>query len=236
MNLHPHLHVAISGGGLNRYGDFVKTRHKGFIIPEDVIAKMFRGKYLDALKKYHDAGKLVFKGNCEALRNSYNWKEFIDSLYGKKWCPFVKETFNGSGNAMAYLARYAYRTAISNSRIESISENEVSFHYTDYADGSKKKIKTVTGEEFIRLFLQHVLPKGFHRVRFSGYLSNCCKTRKLKLIHRLRNTVYAGNPVKGKRMADLMLLLYNINICECPFCKHQMVNSRGMHPPSAVSA
>lgn len=103
---------------------------------------MFRGKYLDALKKYHDSGKLIFTGNCLSLRNHYNWQEFI------------------------------------------------------------------------RLFLTHVLPKGFHRVRFSGFLSNCRKTKNLKHIHRLRGTVYAGNPVKGKGIADIMLLLYDINICK----------------------
>lgn len=233
LNFHPHLHMAVSGGGLNRTGNFVETRHKGFIIPEDTIAKMFRGKYLDALKKYHDSGKLIFTGKCRFLRNHYSWKEWIDTIYNKKWCSFVKETFNGSGNAMAYLARYAYRTAISNSRIVSISEDEVSFRYTDYADHNAKKIKTVSGEEFIRLFLQHILPKGFHRVRFSGYLSNCCKTKELKHIHRLRGTVYAGNPVKGKCMAELMMMLYEVDICRCPVCRNQLTNYRGMmHPPS----
>ena len=236
MNFHPHLHVALSGGGITHTGNFIETRHKGFIIPEQVIAKMFRGKYLDSLKKYYNSGKLSLTGKCEPLRNSYNWKKFIDNLYSKKWCPFVKETFNGNGNAMEYLARYAYRTAISNSRIESISENEVSFRYTDYSDNNKKKTKTVSGEEFIRLFLLHVLPKGFHRVRFSGYLSNCRKTKELKHIHRLRGTIYSGNPVKGKGMADLMLLLYGVNICQCPVCRHQMVNNRGMHPPSRSAA
>lgn len=123
---------------------------------------MFRGKYLDALKKYYGSGKLSLTERCDTLRNSYNWQELIDTLYSKKWHPFIKETFNVNGNAMEYLARYAYRSAISNSHIESISEDEVSFQYTDYSDNNKKKIKTVSGQEFIRLFLQHVPPKGFH--------------------------------------------------------------------------
>lgn len=235
LNFHPHLHIALSGGGLTPSGNFIETKHKGFIIPEQVIAKMFRGKYLDSLKKYHDSQKLSLIGKCESLRNDSCWQEFIDTLYAKKWCPFVKETFNGNGNAMEYLARYAYRTAISNNRIEGISETEVSFRYTDYADSNKKKAKTVSGEEFILLFLQHVLPKGFHRVRFSGYLSNCRKTKELKHIHQLRETIYSGNPVKGKKMAELILLLYGVNICQCPVCKHQMVNKRGMHPPSGFA-
>ena len=231
LNLHPHLHIAISGGGLDRYGNFVETRHKGFIIPEGVIGKLFRGKYLDALKKYYAAGRLHFTGKCQYLQNSYSWSEFIDTLYSKKWYPFVKETFNGNGNAMQYLARYAYRTAISNSRIESITENDVTFRYTDYADGNKKKTKTVSGEEFIRLFLQHVLPNGFHRVRFSGYLANCQKAKNLKRIHHLRGSIYDGNPVKGKCMAELMMLFYQIDICHCPACKHQLIQIRQKRPP-----
>lgn len=226
LNYHPHLHVAISGGGLNRAGNFVETKHKGFIIPESVIAGMFRGKYLDKLKKYHDSGKLSFSGNCAYLRNRFEWSGFIDSLYAKKWCPFVKETFNGNGNAMAYLARYAYRTAISNSRITSINGDEVSFSYTDYADHNMKKTKTVSGTEFIRLFLQHILPRGFHRVRFSGYLSNCRKSKNLKHIHRLRGTLYTGSPVKGKNTAELLLMIYNIDINKCPCCQCLLSNHR----------
>lgn len=235
LNLHPHLHTMISGGGLNSSGNFIETRHKGFIIPVEAIGKMFRGKYLDGLKKLRKKGKLVFRRDCQHLQNSYTWQEFIDKLYETTWCPFVKETFNGNGNAVEYLARYAYRTAISNSRIEAVTEEEVSFRYTDYADENRQKLQTVSGEEFIRLFLTHVLPKGFHRVRFSGYLSNYRKSKELKHIHRLRGTLYTGNPTKGKNTAELMLLLYGINICCCPMCKHLMVNNMGMRPPKAAA-
>lgn len=235
LNLHPHLHTMISGGGLNPAGNFIETRHKGFIIPVEVIGKLFRGKYLKALKKLAKQGKLTFSGNCQQLQNRYYWKEYIDCLYKKTWCPFVKETFNGNGNAVEYLARYAYRTAISNSRIETVTDKEVTFRYTDYADGGSKKQKTVSGEEFIHLFLTHVLPKGFHRVRFSGYLSNCRKTKELKHIHRLRGTIYTGNPVKGKNTAELMFMIYGVNICICPLCCHLMVNSMGMRPPKTAA-
>lgn len=235
LNLHPHLHTMISGGGLNPSGNFVETRHKGFIIPVEVIGKMFRGKYMAALKKLGKQGKLAFSGNCQKLQNRYNWKEFVDCLYGKTWYPFVKETFNGSGNAVEYLARYAYRTAISNSRIDTVTDKEVTFRYTDYADGNSNKLKTVSGEEFIGLFLTHVLPKGFHRVRFSGYLSNCRKSKALKHIHRLRGTNYAGNPTKGKNTAELILMIYGINICCCPLCRHLMVNNMGMRAPTGAA-
>ena len=231
LNYHPHLHVMFSGGGLTRDGRFLQTRHKGFIIPQPVLASMFRGKFLAELGKLHDAGKLIFMGPCEKLRNSYEWKAFLDGLYACKWLPFLKETFNGNGNAVEYLARYAYRTAISNSRIQDVNAEQVSLSYTDYADSNKKKLLTLSGEEFIERFLRHILPSGFHRVRFSGYLSNCRKTRNLTLIGKLMNTPYKGNPTKGKRIAELLMLLYGTDITACPVCKCRMLTSICAHPP-----
>jgi len=132
-------HTMVSGGGLDRTGQFIETKHKGFIIPVEAVGKMFRGKYMDALKRLHDTDKLSYRNGCEHLRNRYSWKEFVDRMYDKQWLPFVKETFNGNGNAIEYLARYAYRTAISNSRISAVDDKNVSFRYTDYADGKPEK-------------------------------------------------------------------------------------------------
>lgn len=224
LNLHPHLHTMVSGGGLDRAGQFIETKHKGFIIPVQAIGKMFRGKYMAALKQLHDTDKLSCRNGCEHLRNRYSWKEFVDRMYDQQWLPFVKETFNGNGNAIEYLARYAYRTAISNSRISAVDDETVSFQYTDYADGNQKKVKTVSGTEFLRLFLRHILPKGFNRVRFSGFLTNSQKTKKLKLIHRLRNTIYKGNPVKALKTADLMMLLFKRDICHCSKCSGKLIH------------
>ena len=223
LNLHPHIHCCLSGGGITESGQFLESRHKGFLLPEAVVGKMFRGKFMEKLKYYYKKGQLSLIGTCERLRNRYNWKEFVDSLYGKRWLPFIKETFNGNGNAIQYLARYAYRTAISNSRIKAVTEDSVTFCYKDYADHGTSKMKTISGADFIGLFLQHILPKGFSRVRFSGFLSNCCKTRKLKLIHKLRNTIFIPNPVKGKSMAELILLLYNRDICTCAQCNGHVI-------------
>ena len=226
LNFHPHIHCALSGGGLTESGQFTESSHKGFLLPVEAMGKMFRGKFMAALKTYYDKKLLSFGDKCQKLRNHYNWKEFVDSLYAKDWLPFIRETFNGNGNAIKYLARYAYRTAISNSRICSMTETEVSFRYKDYADNSAMKIMTLEGTKFIELFLQHILPKGFSRVRFSGYLSNCHKTRKLKLIHKLRGTPFTPNPVKGKSMAELLLLIYGRDICVCGQC-----NGRVIHYP-----
>lgn len=235
LNFHPHIHCCISGGGLTESGQFIESTHKGFLLPVEVIGKIFRGKFMEKLKSYHDKGLLSFNGKCMELRNRYHWKEFVDSLYAKTWLPFVKETFNGNGNAIKYLARYAYRTAISNNRICTVTEDSVSFRYKDYADHGTSKIKNVAGTEFIELFLQHILPKGFSRVRFSGFLSNCCKTKKLKLIHKLRGTVFIPNPVKGKSMAELLLLLYKKDICICSQCKGHLIQYPRGKPFNALA-
>lgn len=223
LNYHPHIHLMLSGGGLTPTGQFIEATHKGFLLPVRAMGKLFRGKFLDALKKYQDKGNLVFAGDCLELRNGYRWHEFIDKLYQMSWIPHINETFNGLGNAIKYLARYVFRSAISNNRIDSVDENGVTFHYKDYADDSKTKQMRMNGDEFINAFLMHVLPPGFCRVRFSGYLCNCKKTKMLKLIHKLRNTDYTGSPTKGKNMAELMLLLYNHDICHCPKCHGELL-------------
>lgn len=234
LNLHPHLHTMVSGGGLSQTNQFLETKHKGFIIPVEAVGKMFRGKYMATLKQYWNSGKLLFNGECAELKNRFSWKQFVNQMYEKQWLPFIKETFNGNGNAIEYLARYAYRTAISNSRITAIEEETVSFRYTDYADQNKKKVKTILGTEFIRLFLQHILPKGFNRVRFSGFLTNCQKTKKLKLIHRLRNTIYKENPVKVLSTADLMMLLFQRDLCHCSKCQGNLIHFPRGVPLSAL--
>lgn len=227
LNFHPHIHVCISGGGITPSGKFVETKHKGFFLPEAVIASMFRGKYLCALKKFYETGNLDI--SCLDHADDFGFQSLVDRLFQKQWFPFVKETFNGKGNAIRYLARYSFRTAIANKRIEAVTDTDVSFRYKDYADGNKEKLLTVKGTDFIGLFLQHVLPKGFNRVRFSGYLTNCRKTRNLKLIHQLRAGVYPGNPYRTMKTADLFQALYGVDICSCPECSGRMIRlPRGM--------
>jgi len=233
LSFHPHLHVMLSGGGLNAAGQFVETRHKGFIIPVRVLGKMFRGKFLDGLKTLRTSHSLNYSTDASHLLDDGNWKIFLDNLYSKTWIPFIKETFNGNGNAVKYLARYAYRTAISNSRIREVTDSRVVISYTDYADNNKKKELSFSGEDFIESFLMHVLPQGYHRVRFSGFLANCVKTKNLTHIGMLRATTYRGSPTKGKRVSELLLMIYGTDIGICPKCHHQLITGFIAHPPDA---
>lgn len=136
LNFHPHIHVCISGGGITPAGQFVETKRKGFFLPKSAVASMFRGKYLCALKKLYDSNTLDLSCSSE-LKEPSRWKTFINTLFEKAWIPFIGETFNGRGNAIRYLARYSFRTAIANSRIVNVSNSHVTFRYKDYADGSK---------------------------------------------------------------------------------------------------
>ena len=126
LNYHPHIHCIISGAGLTPDMRLTTSR-PAFMIPVRVLGAKFKGKFMDALEKYHKAGALVIPDSCRKLLNSYEWKDYRDRLYKKDWCPFIKETFNGFGNAIDYLGRYTHRIAISNSRIISVDGGMVSF-------------------------------------------------------------------------------------------------------------
>ncbi|MFQ7354846.1 MAG: transposase [Coprococcus phoceensis] len=120
------MHCIVSGGGLTS-SQKIRTSPNKFFIPIHVLRDKFKGKYMALLEEYHRTQKLIFSGSCSHLRNSYTWKEFKNHLYGMDWCPFIKETFNGFGNAIEYLGRYTHKIAISNSRILSVTESETTF-------------------------------------------------------------------------------------------------------------
>lgn len=126
IGYHVHMHCIISGGGLTTDHKIRKSKSK-FFIPVKVLRDKFKGKYLAELDSLYKNQKLVFSPSCEKLRNSYKWSEFCRCLYEKDWCPYIKETFNGFGNAIEYLGRYTHKVAISNSRILAVDNRKVTF-------------------------------------------------------------------------------------------------------------
>ena len=152
-----------------------KTR---FFIPVGVLRDKFKGKYLSQLDSMYRKGQIVLSSSCETLRNSYEWKEFKNNLYGKDWCPYIKETFNGFGNALEYLGRYTHKIAISNNRILSVTEKEVTFSARGKKPGESRRQITLEHTEFIRRYLMHVLPSGFQKIRYYGFLNNRMKRKK----------------------------------------------------------
>ena len=210
------IHCIISGAGLTPSMKLVSCR-KNFFIPVKVLGALFRGKFMDALEDLYNGRQLMLKGPCSGLVPQEQWRSFRDSLYRKDWCPFIKETFNGFGNAIDYLGRYSHRIAISNARIEDVSENSVTFRAKDYRTGGVKYI-TITHEEFIRRFLQHVLPAGFQKIRYYGILTNSLKKKRLEIIFRIQNHRRFRSKYSGMETDVKLFEMFGIDIHICPCC------------------
>jgi len=216
LNFHPHIHCIVTGAGLTPDLRFVKGRD-GFFVPVRMLSEVFRGKFIQGLQNLRNSGRLLFPGALSDLGSDAGWGAFIGLLRSKGWVPFIKETFNGHGNAVEYLGRYSHRIAISNSRIVSVSDEGVSFRVKDYRDNSTK-IVTIPGVEFIRRFLWHVLPKGFQKIRYFGFLNNRFKSRNLKIISRITGKLLSQRRLAGLSMAELIRAVWNVSIRLCPVC------------------
>ena len=183
LHYHVHVHCVVSGGGLTKDKRLVTMPQDApFFMPVKVVAAMYKGKFMAGLKDLRSAGKLLIPDGAAGLSQEDGWKRFIDHLYRTDWNVYIKQTFNGNGNAIEYLSRYANRIAISNSRILSFKDGNVTFSYTDRKDGGRKKEKTITAEEFIRRYIQHVVPKGFQKIRYYGFLNNSTRKKNLAVI------------------------------------------------------
>jgi len=218
LSFHPHLHCIVLGGGLTKDLKF-NCAKEDFLFPIFVVAKLFRNKYLDALKALFKAGELSFGGSSLRYRNSYEFKELLNILYRKNWVPHIKETFKGAQGVIEYLGRYTHRVAISNARILSVSEEAVRFRAKDYKNGGKSIIITLSPVEFIRRFLMHVLPRKFVKIRHYGILSNRVKKVKLAICRNIVRGRYQKPILDGMSTTEILKELFGININQCPFCK-----------------
>lgn len=217
LDYHVHMHCIVSGGGLTKDGKIRKSS-KSFFIRTEVLRDKFKGKYLAHLSSLYESGLLAFSSSCENLRNSYHWKEWKNRLYEMDWCPYIKETFNGFGNAIEYLGRYTHKIAISNSRILSVSDDTVTFSARGKKPGDPKRQITLEHTEFIRRYLMHVLPSGFQKIRYYGFLNNRYKTRNLKLIFKLQGHQRFKANYTSLSTAELLKAVWNLDIHICPEC------------------
>ena len=226
LNYHVHMHCIISGGGLTKDHKIRKSR-SSFFIPVYVLRDKFKGKFLAELDGLYMSKSLSFPTSCGKLDNSYEWKIFRDQLYKKDWCPFIKETFNGFGNAIEYLGRYTHKIAISNSRLLSVSQTHVSFSARAKKPGEPRRIIVLPHEEFIRRFLMHVLPTGFQKIRYYGFLNNRMKSINLKLIFRIQGGQRFVRKYAGMNMAELLNACWKVDIRICPVCGCHNMQSFG---------
>ena len=178
MTHHPHVHMIVPGGGISLDGTRWVRCKPGFLLPVQVLSRLFRRLFLTALADAHAAGRLAFFGKIDGLRRRKAFDAYLAPLKRKNWFVYTKPPFAGPEAVLAYLARYTHRVAISNSRLVALDERGVTFRYKDYRRNGQARYgkMTLSADEFIRRFLLHVLPKGFHRIRHYGLLASAgCK-------------------------------------------------------------
>ena len=174
---HPHVHMVVPGGGLSPDGSRWIACRPRYFLPVEVLSALFRRLFLEMLVAAHDAGHLQFFGDHARLADKAAFKAYLTPLRQIDWVVYAKEPFAGPAEVLRYLARYTHRVAISNRRLMSADENSVTFKYKDYRIEGPGRYKTMTlaTDEFIRRFLMHVLPAGFHRIRHYGLLANASR-------------------------------------------------------------
>jgi hypothetical protein len=201
LELHPHVHVIVPGGGLSPDGTRWISCKPGFFLPVRVLSRLLRGKLLAFLREEYDGGELRWTGGLAPLADPQQFARFLTPLYQKEWAVYAKPPHNGPEQALKYLARYTYRVAISNERIESLKDDQVTFRYKDYAHGHRWRRMTLTVHEFLRRFMQHVLPRRFVRIRSFGLLANRGRDEQLA---RCRQLLGCTEPETVNKTSELL--------------------------------
>lgn len=217
LSFHPHIHCIVSGGGItsdNSWRQATKDNWR-FLFPVDAMAIVYRGKFLQALQQMITKGEVV-------LPDKTNRKQLFDLLYQKDWIVNARAPFGGPQAVIEYLGRYTHKVAISNHRIQSINDEDdtVNFDYKDYTDEGIQKQMTLTGQEFIRRFEQHILPERFTKIRTYGYLANRDRQRRInEVLKKMRLPLHKG--LVKIPLQIRMLEQFGIDMAECPYCKNK---------------
>jgi len=182
---HPHLHCVVPAGSIaldgNRWIHCRQSKRKKqpFFLPVRVLSRVFRGKFVQKLKRAHQLGKLILVGQLAPLIEPHRFGQLLGDAVRREWVVYAKRPFGGPEQVLKYLARYTHRVAISNERLIKMDGDRIVFRLKDYADGGRQKTMTLDACEFMRRFLLHTLPRGFVRIRHFGFLSNRNRTRNL---------------------------------------------------------
>src|SRR5216110_2342630 len=219
LSQHLHLHCVVPGGALAQDGARWIAAPPGFLFPVRALARVFRGKYLQALHRAFTAGRLRFAGALAALADPEAFATWLRDLRRHDWVVYAKRPFAGPTQLLEYLGRYTHRVAISNERLVSHTDGVVRFRWRDYADGDRVKIMTLAAEEFIRRFLLHVVPGGFVRIRHFGFLANRTRRAKLARCRALLAQPPAPAASPAESVPALMRRLTGIDIELCPRCQ-----------------
>ncbi len=217
---HPHLHCIVPGGGLSPGGERWISCRPGFFLPVRVLSRLFRRLVLEQLTAAHEAGRLHFFGDHAPIAERHAFAAYLAPLRNTEWVVYAKRPFAGPQAVLAYLSRYTHRVAIANSRLLAVDDNAVTFRWKDYrAKGrERQKAMTLASGEFIRRFLIHVLPSGFHRIRHYGLFANGGRADNLA---RTRDLLGVPTPQDEPRDANADEPLTHSPPCPC--CGGRMI-------------
>jgi len=197
LEAHPHVHCIVPSGGLSLdHQQWIHPRYP-FFLPVGVLQEVFRGKFVAALKRAHARGELQLHGQLQFLAQPKTFAAWLRPLHHKKWVVYAKRPFGGPEQALRYLGAYTHRVAISNHRLISFADGQVSFRWRDSAHKNKKRKIALTADEFLRRFLLHTLPRGFVRIRFFGFLANRHRGHRLPLCRQLLGAQPAAPTASG---------------------------------------
>ena len=214
---HPHVHMIVPGGGIGPEGNRWISSRPAFLLPVRVLGALFRRLFLAKLLQLHDAGRLAFFGKLSGLADRRAFLRHLAPVRKKRWIVYAKPPFAGPEAVLAYLSRYTHRVAISNGRLLSFDQRDVTFRYKDYrrAGANRQQVMTLPADEFIRRFLLHVLPTGFHRIRHYGLLAGGTRKDSLALARRLLAVAPPPEDTAPEEPPDTRP--------PCPCCGGQMV-------------
>jgi hypothetical protein len=216
---HPHVHCLVPAGGIAPAGKSWIACRPGFFLSVRVLSRMFRGLFLHYLEKAFAAGELRFFSAHRPLHEPTAFRRYLTPVHRTEWVVYAKRPFAGPAQVLDYVGRYTHRVAISNNRLLSMDEGKVRFRWKDYRDGDRQKTMTLDGEEFMRRFLIHVLPDGFHRIRYFGFLGNCQRARKLARCRELLGMVPPAPADPAVDYRDRFEALTGRSLRECPHCR-----------------
>ena len=213
LQFHPHVHCVLAAGGLAPdHSRWISSR-PSFFLPREVLSRVFRGKFVAALKTAFREGTLQFHGHLAPLTEPRAFASWLRLLFRHHWVVYSKRPFGGPEHALRYLGAYTHRVAISNHRLVALSEDNVTFRWRDSAHGNKKKLMTLPVEEFLRRFLLHLLPRGFVRIRNFGFLANRQRATLLPLCFGLLRRSAGISPVTASPAADHAHSFWNCPVC-----------------------
>jgi Zn-finger nucleic acid-binding protein len=222
MMHHPHLHCIVPGGGISfDHSRWIPCR-SDFFLPVRALSRCFREIFLQQLQRTFEAGVLRFPLSVAELGTAQAFATRLATLRQTEWVVFAKPPFATPEHVLAYLGRYTHRVAIANSRLVELADGKVSFTWKDYRDDGKTKIMTLGADEFIRRFLQHTIPDGFHRIRHFGFLANGHRTAKLALCRQLLAVPPPPPPPPAPDYRERYRQLTGVSLDTCPDCGGQM--------------